>query len=160
MSGTMKNWTPPGIEPQRELRWLRRGLIAAVLWAVVLYFWLYTAAYQLLFSYVNGKKIPVPNAQMPPFRELLRLPMLGFAVAAAAMAILILLHYVYYSQGSHGMYLMRRLPDKGLIHRQCWTMPLLGLAVLAAAALVTAALAYFFYMYFTPVGAMPTLSMG
>ena len=159
MSRKLKNWTPPGIDPQKELREHVTLLLLSVFCACT-FFYSYYSAYQLLFPNINGKESLVPVGHVPPFWTLMRFPILGFLISAAIMAVRIIQHYASYRQGSRSIYLMRRLPDRWLIHRQCLTAPLLGLLTLGIGALVMVGLSYFVYIHFTPVSALPTLSIG
>lgn len=155
MKQELKNWTPPGILPQNELKELAFIWGLAVLCACG-FFWSYSSAYRDLFYLrYDGVRVLREGAVMTPFGELLREPMLGFVAAAAAVGIRILQHYLYYSKGSHALYLMRRLPDRWLLHRQCLTIPLLGLLALGLGAAVMAGLAYLVYIHFTPAGTLP-----
>ena len=65
------------------------------------------------------------------------------------------LHYAHYYRGSKSIYLMRRLPDRTLLHRQCWTLPLLALGLTLLVLVLLPALYYLIYRYATPAQCLP-----
>ena len=150
---------PPGFPV--NLEWQVFGLGEVLAFAVSLRFVIrLDRAVQELYRFrrlPNGEvqKFLLPGARMPFFSDLLAGTMVGFVVLALCCIALPALHYAHYYTGSKSIYLMRRLPDRGLLHRQCWTLPLflLGLCVLTAAVLVL--LYYLLYRFRTPAGCLP-----
>ena len=97
-----------------------------------------------------------PGAMMPFFDQVMGAclaPLSLLPLAAAGLAVWYFLSYRM--GGSRADYLMRRLPQRGLLARQCLTVPLL----LAADALVLRsllALIYFvIYLKTAPAGTLP-----
>lgn len=95
-----------------------------------------------------------------PFGGVMYRVLLGFAVAGLCMLGLALWHYRSYRRDSMSIYLMRRLPEKSLIHRQCWTLPLLGLALYGVTALCLTAVFYRIYCLGMPTAQLPSVLGG
>lgn len=90
-----------------------------------------------------------------PFGVVMYRVLTGFAVAGLCMLGLALWHYRSYRRDSMSIYLMRRLPKTGLLHRQCWTLPLLGLALYGVTALCLTAIFYLIYRLGMPTAQLP-----
>ena len=152
------DWTklaPPGTNTEKE-----RGLflileVIAVVFAVFCFANSYGTAREMLFDYVGGERALIQGAVIAPFSEVIRGNLLMFLPALAAMPALVLAHYLSYRRGSMSIYLMKRLPDKNLIHRQCWSLPLLGSLLLVLTAAILVGVFYLFYWYATPAVCLP-----
>ncbi len=108
-----------------------------------------------LYQWIGDKKVLVEGLVMPEF-SVLRVGVLnGFALLALSMLAAVLWHYMSYRVGSMSIYVMRRLPDQRVIHRQCWTLPILGAVLSGLAALLMLGIYYLVYLYATPAGCLP-----
>ncbi len=149
---------PPGYDVTPELRGFAALSFIAALYSLGFFFRLYNCR-QKLFSYVRIgnelRRMLDPGAEMERFPTVLEDSFDFFLIPAALALLYIVLHYAYHWQGSRSIYLMRRLPNKWLLHRLCLTLPLLGLVVTAAAVLVLTALYYGIYRLATPAGCLP-----
>lgn len=156
---------PPGVEATREWTWLRVGLLCSVLAGLGPFIMRFEYARNDLFGHEvipgadTGKfemrKFLRPDAVMTEFSDLMQGLFFGFILLAVCLLGLLLWHYMTYRQGSMSIYLMRRLPDRTLIHRQCWTVPLLGLFLCAATALLLLGCCCLIYRYRTPEVCLP-----
>ena len=147
---------PPDMELGRQSTAAILAGTVATLYAIVLYANAYGNALSDLYEWVGGKRILLRGAMMPYFSELLDGAFRGFLVAAAVPVALAALNYLSYrSGGSMSIYLMKRLPDRGLLHRQCLTLPLLvGLCYLLLAVILLGSF-YLVYRYNTPAACLP-----
>ena len=148
---------PPGLSLQKELNGLRLGLLATAGLSLFLFVTHYLSARSNLFShpYNSSKAMLIPGAMMVPLEELLQGVFLPFLLCLAILPIWIANHYCYYHQASKSIYLMRRLPDRTLLHRQCLTLPLLGLVLYLVSALLLFGLYVLIYRFATPAPCLP-----
>ena len=146
---------PPGVNLNHERTIFGLGGLAAILYAAAVWFGHYGDARDELYQQLGRQKILIPGAQIAPFRDLLGTALAGFAVAVIMMLGMVVWNYQSYRQGSMSIYLMRRLPDKNLIHRQCWTYPVLGMALYVLTALVLLGIFYLVYRFATPAECLP-----
>lgn len=146
-------YTPPGMDLSQEKGFFITGMFCSALYSL---FFLnrYWDANEALWKRGEPKEL-WPGAQIEPFFELLDKYLIGYLILAVCMLGLVALHYAYYRQGSKSIYLMRRLPDRKLLHRTCWTLPMLGAALCLAAAAVTLLLFYAVYINCTPQECLP-----
>lgn len=145
----LTRWTPPGLNLKSEKQFFTAGMVFAVIYAV-LFFGRYENALSRLYRYEFGRRVLLPGAVMPDFITLLDRYWAGFAVLAVCMLALMVYHYVYHWQGSKSIYLMRRLPNRGELHRRCLVLPLLAILLCILAAIILLLLFYGVYMAFTP----------
>lgn len=133
---------PPGYEyeTERNMSVLLLGLAAAL---SLQYFARLSDACEMLY-YVDrfaARKVR-PGAVAASFGQLafpygsLFLPYYLF------LAIMMVYHYLYYYRDTKSIYLMRRLPERGVLAKSCVQAPLLGMA---AGALTMAALCLLYY---------------
>lgn len=141
---------PPGISAQQEHSFLKNGLIAAVMWAGLVYLGSYCAARSKLYDMVGNQLVLDPTAQMADFGKVFRFTPLGYFVLAVWLVVKGFGFLAYHRQGSMSIYLMRRLPDPREYARRCWTVPLMGVAGCLVLTAVTTALCYLIYIQFTP----------
>ena len=160
MSFDLERHAPPGFPVQRERRFFLLCYGLSLVWSAGGWLLRYTSARNALYQYIGRTKILAPGALMAPFGELLHRSFTGFALLAFVLAGAVLVHYSYYYKDAKPIYLMRRLPDRGLLHRQCWTLPLLGLALCAVTVLVLLGLYALIYHVFTPAECLPATVWG
>ena len=113
-------------------------------------------ARERLFEWVGAEQVLLEGTFMPPFPALVHNIWPDFLAASLALlACLVPLHYLSYRTGSKSIYLMRRLPDRNLIHKQCWTFPLLEVAAFFLTALILYGIFLLCYLKLTPAGHLP-----
>lgn len=98
-----------------------------------------------------------PDAVMEPFHRIVQGSWRAFLLPALSQAAVTVSHYCYYYRDTRSIYLMRRLPQKGLVSRSCLAAPLLCLGLLA---LVMAVLWLFYlgcYFLAVPAQCLPSL---
>lgn len=154
MKMRLKKCVPPGIPAKKEIQFYGIGNAAAFLVSCS-FLSRYRDAYGQLFNFRHGGKVLRPDAMMQPFGTLIRGSFLGFLVIAVCLLGLIAFHYHSYRHESMSIYLMRRLPDRKLLRRQCLTLPLLGLALSALFALILLGIYYAVYLLRTPAVCLP-----
>ncbi len=98
----------------------------------------------------------VPTRTIAPFSWLISgAPLVGFWAFLGLMALQVLRHYRYHTQGAMSIYLMKRLPDRWELHRRCWVIPLLSTLVELALMGVMVFLCWLLYRYATPEVCLP-----
>lgn len=142
-------YAPPGIDLRQEKGFFITGLIGATLYSLVFLLRYYQARTNL-YEWQGGKRVLIPDYPMVDFAQLIDKALVGFLALSLCMLALIVYHYAYYHRGSKSIYLMRRLPDSTLLHRQCLTLPLGAIALCLISAALLLLIYYVIYMAFTP----------
>ena len=144
---------PPGMDTSKEQGLFITGMVCSLLYSVS-FFDAYWDEYRRL--YTSGReKILRPERTIAPFLEILDKRLMGYVILAACMFVAVAIRYAYYRQGSRSIYLMRRLPDGGLLHSTCWVQPLVRVGLSLLAALVSLAVFYGIYVFVTPAVCLP-----
>ena len=157
----MKQWmkklnklSPPGYDLSLERNFCMAAAITAVLLNLNFFSTFSVELQELYVRLAGGEKILKPDAVMPYFAEILGDDLLLFVFAVICALTFIGHRYFYFYRGSKSIYLMRRLPDAGLLHRQCWVLPCLWVLADILLALLLFFLFYGCYLIFTPEAAM------
>ncbi len=119
---------------------------------------------RFLLDYKNDYYRVVERMNLTSFHESLMMSsfvslyghsMMGFLLVAAAMPLLMLLHYLYHFQGSKSIYLMKRLPDRLELLRRCCLVPVCAMAACLLLCLLLTFTYYAVYMLVTPDEVLP-----
>ena len=148
------NYFPPGYEYEQERN--SAGLLLGIGAGLSLSFFrnLYRAV-KALYEYENHQWGLRENAVAASFGHLvtghwgLYVPFVLFLVA------MMIYHYFYYRRETKSIYLMRRLPRRGVLFKSCVKGPLLGLGIGAAALTVLYLLYYGIYLLAIPKECLP-----
>ena len=154
MKREFTSYAPPGTNIPRELGLFGGALALAVLHSLG-FLTRYWRAYDALFEFHGSKRVLMEGALMEDFDFLLDRALWGFPLIALILLALVVWNYLSYRQDSMSIYLMRRLPDRGLLHRQCLTLPLLGIVLCVVTALVLLCIYHLIYLNCTPVQCLP-----
>ena len=146
---------PPGLDRAQEQRWFLTALTAASTVSFLIFISHYTTARAALFDHYHRNAVLIPGAIIESFPALLYRVLDPFFLLLLCLPFWVALHYMHYRRGSMSIYLMRRLPDRSLLHRQCWTLPLLGLAAAVLIGLLLLGLCFLIYRYATPAQCLP-----
>lgn len=148
------HFAPPGTDIRRTVQVFLIALAAAVLLSGS-FLTRYRRAYNALFHWIGQDKVLVPDALMQDFNILLGNCFWAFPLLMLCLLALVVWNYLSYRQGSMSIYLMRRLPDRSLLHHQCWTLPLLGMAICILVCLGLLYIYHLIYLNCTPVQCLP-----
>ena len=107
----------------------------------------------------SGQKVIIAGARMPEMTSLLHNAFLGFLLMGLLALAGIFYHYLFHSQGSKSIYLMKRLPNPMELHKRCITLPLIGILISLITALLLFLIYYGIYFIFTPKVCLPTASL-
>lgn len=154
MKTKLKRLAPPGARVEQELLLFGLMLGGAVIGSVA-FFVRFDVAKELLYERIGSEKVLIEGAVMPPFPDMLHYTWVGFAIAALTVLCMVPWHYLTYRMGSMSIYLMRRLPNRRVLHKTCWTLPLLGVLVILLTALLLAGVYCLCYLNMTPAGHLP-----
>ncbi|MDE6924287.1 MAG: hypothetical protein K2P59_03360 [Acetatifactor sp.] len=146
---------PPGYEFTEERN--VAGCLLGLGMALSLHFFvsLREAVEELYYMDRIRGRIPKPGVTAVPFLELvwgyagLFLPLYLF------LAGMMVYHYLYYYRETKSIYLMRRLPLRGVLWKSCVQIPLLGMGAGAVAMLMLFLLYYGSYLLLVPAEAIP-----
>lgn len=163
----MKNWQlkievlfPPGYDYMAELKRVFYLWILAVVYSLR-FWWDYYDAYQRLFVWrqipgqLKAEYVLREGAVIAPFEGLFGPCLLLMVPLAVMLTVTAIMHLLYYYQGSKSIYLMRRLPVKGIVARTSLTAPLLELLAAGITVLVLGGLYYCGYLWITPKICLP-----
>ena len=157
---------PPGYDGENEYKRIRLIFLSAIVWSVQ-FFSHYYEAYKNLFYdashmvYYGSNGIGLkdgdllPNAKIEPFMEILGNSMLFFIPLILSVIISGVMHYMYYTQDSSAILLVRRLPDRHYIGKTCVLGPMVGLGVSLIAMGIVLGLYYWIYITVTPAVCLP-----
>lgn len=148
---------PPGLSASWERRLFGWALSAASLCSLLTFCARYWHARQGLYMQTPTGNVLLPHALIADLPILLHRVLIPVWLLMLLMPILVALHYLHYRRGSMSIYLMRRLPNRKLLHQQCWTLPLLGLLLCICAVLLLLALFTLIYLYATPAQCLPPI---
>ena len=152
-------YAPPGLDVRKEKRLFFGVLAFGILWSLGFLPRFFSARESLYRRWTDSQgnlvKVLQEGAEMPRFAAILDDTFLFFAVGALGLLLAVGVHYCWYRMGSRSIDLMRRLPNRGLLHRQCWALPLVGFGILAATGLLLLGLYWLVYVKLTPVGCLP-----
>lgn len=150
---------PPGLSYAVERKAFGIALALTSLLSATLFFIHYSPARDNLYGYIqvgsDSQKILMTGVQIEDLSLILNRVLDPLLLLALCIPFWVLLHYLHYRRGSMSIYLMRRLPDRKLLHRQCWTLPLRCLALCAAVLLALLAIYVLIYIYATPAECLP-----
>ncbi len=135
----LRRMAPPGFPLREETVLFRAAFVIAFLWSLTYFFRLHSALFW----------IPLDKT-MPTFSQLMEGRMFLFWAPVLVALGYTFAHYASYYHRSRSIYLMRRLPDRGLLLRQCVTLPLLGLLTAVLTVLILLAVYYGVYLLLTP----------
>ncbi len=156
---------PPGLNWEKELLWVRWGLICTVVLTSILFLLRCTEAVSYLYEYkwaattggayeLIGRGLK-EGAMMPGISTLFDGTRTGFVLVGLLPVILAIWHYRYYRQGTMSIYVMKRLPDRREFHRRNLSLPLLMMGAVLAAMVLMELAHYGFYLLVTPKGCLP-----
>ena len=153
----MKKWLedkiPPGADIDSSFKWFKDGLIVSSLISIG-FFFSYINSYNDLFRWNNGKKVEnlweTYGTYMDGFWDIADFWFIGFLILTLMMIVLVFRNYSSFTNGSHSIYVMKRLPEGSELHIRCLTLPLITITGCIVAALILLALYYLFYMLVTP----------
>lgn len=159
MTRTSDRIIPPGISTASEKKLYFIALGICSLLSIALFALRYFPAREALFvnNYASGKAVSVliPGAVIEDFPALLHRVFDPLFLLMALTPFVVLLHYLHYRRGSMSIYLMRRLPDRKLLHQQCWTLPLIALGLTALTTLLLLFFYFLIYLFATPAQCLP-----
>ncbi len=158
LSDRLSHLVPPGTGLKEQLTLFFAALAVCVLFSLWFLARLRTARAGLFYPDDVGRPTEYlrPGAMMPFFDQVMGVcltPLRLLPLAAAGLAVWYF--FSYRMGGSRADYLMRRLPRRGTMARQCLTVPVwLALGSLAVREVLT--LVYFFiYLKAAPAGTLP-----
>lgn len=154
MRAFLKRNAPPGQNIFYGLKWFFRGLVAVLLFSLT-FFFRYAEAYQELFEYTGAEKVLMSDAVIRPFEDILGSSLVGFWLLGICMLQFIFYHGYYFYQGSKSIYLMKRLPQRGLLAKYIFTLPVLAFVVCMLILFILRLLYFEVYLLFTPDRCLP-----
>ena len=148
-----KKFDPPGMDTAKEEGLFTVGTFISFLLSTLYFMNEFSDAYRHLWR-GNVNKV-LSDRAMDPFFELFGKSLYGYPIVVLCMFLAVWMRYSYYRQGSNSIYLMRRLPDRNLLHRTCWVIPMkrVGLCVLVCG--VQLLLSFITYVVITPEACLP-----
>lgn len=145
----LEKYAPPGFNVKREVRLIITGYVLSILYSMS-FFIKFFFEYRTLFRNQYGRYTGYPSGVMPSCAHLLEGVFMLFWVLIAVMAVLGLVHYLYYHTKSKSIYLMKRLSDKSELFRRNWSIPLFTAALSLITVFLLIVIYYLFYMSVAP----------
>lgn len=149
---------PPGYEYKGEL-WLAGLLWGGAAGVSVLRFalGLYVAVGKLYqnLSHMDYRKVLREGARVEAYAELVEWYWALWIPAILFLAAMPLYHYFYYYRDTRSIYVMRRLPRRGITFKSCVRGPALGVVIVLVTAVLLYLLYYGIYCLGVPAECMP-----
>lgn len=133
-------WYPMGYEYEKELG-LAAGLAGIGFCGSLHFFEALYREMQRLYYYVDGERFLQEGAMAASFTGMTDWYWPFWIPALVFLSVMPLYHYYYYRKDTKSIYVMRRLPHRGVLFKSCVQGPLWS----AGAVLGAAALLYLFY---------------
>lgn len=149
-----ENYFPPGYayESERNIAIILLGTGAGL--SLSFFGDLYRAV-GVLYEYQNHRRVLRENAVAASFGHLVTGHWGLYVAFVLFLTATMIYHYFYYCQETKSIYLMRRLPQRGVLFKSCVKGPLLGLGIGAAALAVLYLLYYGIYLLVIPAQCLP-----
>lgn len=151
----MKPWFPPGYEYEREISLFFVALGCGFLVSLSFLVRLDGQVEALYYYHTNAEKMLQPGAVAESFLGLAGGTLWGCGMVFLYLAAAAFDHWLYYRRTGGCLYLMKRLPQKGVLAGSCLRGPLAGTAVLAAGILFVYAVYYVCYRLRIPQACLP-----
>lgn len=150
----LKKCYPPGYGYGQE--WLSACILMGIstICSFRFFYKLYDA-WNRLYVVSDGRRALIEGAAVESFTRLAQGHVMLFVPLPFFLAVMAVYHYLYYYHGAKSIYLMRRLPRRGVLFKSCVQGPLLCMgagSVLAAVLYLLYALIYFLVI---PAECMP-----
>ena len=154
--GKLDRFYPPGYEWREEL------YSVGILWALA-FFLSWTYLFQLhrmtgrLYYFQGGQRLLHPDAVAEPFAKVVSMSWTGFAAPLLFWALRVIWHYFSYWRGTKRIYVMRRLPRRGVVFASCVKGPAVCAVAVVLAAAALSVLYLGLYFLAVPRECMPRL---
>lgn len=86
-------------------------------------------AAEVLYEYTDRGRMIREDAAAASFWQLVTGHWGLFVPLVLFLTVMTIYHYIYYYRGTRSIYLMRRLPRRGVVFKSCVTGPLIGLGM-------------------------------
>lgn len=149
----LERYSPPGYDVRIEIGAFIGTFIVYPL-HILMFYWRFQEAYELLFGYEDGIKVLLPNVLMPTF-ESLYVFLLYFLYIALWGFRLILYRYKYFNIETKSGYVMLRLPRRFEYHKRCWGIPVAWMILNYILFFLIKGLCFVYYKNMIPLSAWP-----
>lgn len=153
---------PPGYEYETEV-WLAVFFWGGTVGASAIYFAVYLhGAIEKLYQHapyvsIGFRRVLREGARVEAFAELVEWYWALWLPAFLFLAVMPLIHYIYYYRDTRSIYVMRRLPRRGITFKSCVRGPALGAGIVLATAAFLYLLYFGIYRLGVPAECMPRL---
>ncbi len=150
---------PPGYDRGKECWQLLFYLLIGVIFSLR-FVTEYYEAYDNLFGWraENGiavEKLVRQGAKIVPFEAIIGYNFMFLWLVLLLLVITGVKHYLYYTQGSKSIYLVRRLPDRYYVWKTCALGPLIGMGITLALIGILRLIYWLIYIGVTPIECLP-----
>ena len=142
----MGRYFPPGYAFEKERNACALLLALAAGYSTRFFWRLHDACALLYVVEGDGSRVLRPGSQAAPFLEVAAGCWAMFLPLYLFLAAMVAEHYLYYRRQTKSIWLMRRLPERGVLLRTCVQGPLFTMGAGAAAGAVLLALYYGIYL--------------
>lgn len=152
-----ENYFPPGYgyeyEQERNSALLLLGIGAGL--SLSFFGNLYRAVGVLYYEYEKHRQVLRETAVAASFGHLVAGHWVFYVPFVLFLTVMMIYHYFYYYRETKSIYLMRRLPQRGVLFKSCVKGPLLGLGIGAMALAGLYLLYYGIYLLVIPAECLP-----
>ena len=155
----LERYAPAGFPIMQEIKVFIWTLGISAIFSMGFLIRYFDARNELYDITITGQKVLNIDAVMPHMSVLVGNAFIGFYLLSLLALAGAIYHYLFHSQGSKSIYLMRRLPNRWEFHKRCLTLPILAIVAGFLCALLLYLLYYLIYMCCTPTMCLPKVSL-
>lgn len=152
-------WNPERLfPPGYEYEWERNSAVSLLGTGAglsLLFFRRLSQAAEALYEYTDRRRVLRKDAVAVPFEQLVTNHWALYVPLVLFLTAMMIYHYVYYYRETRSIYLMRRLPRRGVVLKSCVSGPLLGLGMTAVILAMLYLLYYGSYLLVIPGECLP-----
>lgn len=146
---------PPGYEFEKERNSSVLVLALAAGYSVRFFRCLKDARATLYYVDGNGERALRPGCLAEPFVQVAWSCFAMFLPLYLFLAVMMAEHYLYYHRETKSIYLMRRLPKKGVLLKSCVQWPILAMGIATVAGILLLLVYYGIYLLAMPGECLP-----
>ncbi len=156
MREKIKNWYPPGYEEAWKEVLLFFVILGCGIFVSFDFLSRLDGQVEGLYYYNTAKgRILRPDGVAESFVGLAWKSLWGFGLCALFLVTAVIDHWLYYRRTTKSIYVMKRLPDRGVLARSCLWGPCMGAVLLVLLVLMIYSLYYLCYRLRIPEECMP-----
>lgn len=147
--------TPPGISLKSEIITISSLIILGLVISIGTFVNRFTAALSSLYIKEGAFMLLDQSKRMMQFDQIMDNNLTMLTLVILGCLCLCVYHYMYYSEKTKSIYVMRRLPNRYTLHVQALSVPVLAILLCCLMSFMLILIYYTIYTNVTPMGYLP-----